>query len=174
MVGGDRGSEKMHFKYIVEMIEDEKTGKMIPSIPRPKIEVVFRKYSEAKDLELNPEFRTHGLVDSGADTSFLPRQIAEILKLPLEEKDKKKSKSASEEFWTYRTKVHLEIMYSGRKIPVGTVDVSVPEKPALSGDVEKMVLLGRSCFFDQYEITFNDSSKVINFKKLSKHRVKRF
>jgi len=174
MVGGDRAIEKMHFKYITEMVEDEKTGNLVPSVPRPKIEVIFRKYSETKNLETNPEFRTHGLVDSGADTSFLPRQIAEILKLDLEEKDKKKSKSASEEFWTYRTKVHLEIMYHGRRIPVGMVDVSVPEKPALSEDLEKMILLGRSCFFDQYEITFNDYAKVINFKKISKHKVKRF
>lgn len=174
MVGGDRAVEKMHFKYITEMMEDEKTGKMIPSIPRPKIEVIFRKYSEAQDRDSNPEFRTHGLVDSGADTSFLPRQIAEILQLELKEEDKKKSKSASEEFWTYRTKVHLEIMYNGRKIPVGMVDVSVPEKPALSGDVNKMVLLGRSCIFNQYEITFNDDAKVVNFKKINKHKVKRF
>ena len=174
MVGGDRFSEKMHFRYITEQVEDEKTGKMIPTVPRPKIEVIFRKYSEAKDLETNPEFRTHGLVDSGADTAFLPRQIAEVLKLDLKEEDKKKSKSASEEFWTYRTKVYLEIMYNGRKVPVGIIDVSIPEKPTQMGDVEKMVLLGRSGLFDQYEVIFNESAKSLTFKKVYPHKVKRF
>ncbi|MGI0086911.1 MAG: hypothetical protein ACREBI_02975 [Nitrosotalea sp.] len=174
MVGGYRFLEKMHFKYITELVEDEKTKQMVPTIPRLKIEVVFRKYSEAKDLATNPEFRTHGLVDSGADTSFIPRQIAEILQLELREEDKKKSKSASEEFWTYRTKVHLEIMYKGRRVVVGTVDVSVPEQPAQSSDIQKMVLLGRAGIFEQYEITFNESSKVVTFKKIHKSKVKRF
>ncbi|MGB9003876.1 MAG: hypothetical protein WCC52_08735, partial [Nitrosotalea sp.] len=100
-----------------------------------------------------------------ADVSYIPRQIAEILKLELDESTKKESKSASESFWTFRTKVYLEIIYESRRIPVGMIDVSIPEKYDLGEDIEKKVLLGRNGLFNQYEITFNEDAKVLTLKK---------
>jgi hypothetical protein len=164
MVGGERFQEKMNFKYVTESFID-KDGKPVNFVPRPKIEVIFRKYSDAKDSETNPEFRIFGLVDSGADISYIPRQIAEILKLNLDESTKKESKSASESFWTFKTQVHLEIIYESRKIPVGIIDVLVPEKYDLGEDIEKKVLLGRSGLFNHYSITFNEDTKNLVLKK---------
>ncbi len=167
-MGGSRLEEKMHFKYVKEVTVD-KDGNHIHHIPRPKIEVVFRKYPDAKNPDTNPEFRIFGLVDSGADVSYIPRQIAEILKLDLDESTKKESKSASESFWTFRTQVHLEIVYGMRRVPIGMIDVSVPEKYELGDDIEKKVLLGRNGLFNKYEITFNETSQVITMKKIYKY-----
>ena len=50
------------------------TGKVIP-IKRPRIEVVFRKFSEHAVPGTNPEFRTRALVDSGADICFIPKTV---------------------------------------------------------------------------------------------------
>ncbi|MHB8546079.1 MAG: hypothetical protein ACYDAJ_04880 [Nitrosotalea sp.] len=154
----------MNFKYVTESFVD-KVGNTVHFVPRPKIEIVFRKYPDAKNPDTNPEFRIFGLVDSGADISYIPRQIAEILKLDLEESSKKESKSASESFWTFRTKVHLEIVYGTRRIPVGMIDISVPEKYDLGEDIEKKVLLGRNGLFSNYEITFNEDAKAFTLKR---------
>lgn len=164
MVDRDRFAEKMYFRYHNDWIKDE-NGKDVP-VPRPKLEVIFRKYSETTNPETNPEFRTHALVDSGADISFIPKQIAEILKIELDEKTKKISKSASEEFAAYRSSVFLEVMHNGRRVKIGTIEVAIPEKYAKSEDLQKMILLGRKGFFDQYQITFNEHEKNFVLKKI--------
>ncbi|MGI0008068.1 MAG: hypothetical protein ACRD92_00420, partial [Nitrosopumilaceae archaeon] len=66
------------------------------------------------------------------------------------------------------------VMYKGRRVPIGMIDVSVPEKPAGSPDIQKMVLLGRCGLFDQYEITFNEFGKFLVFRKIHQNKVKRF
>lgn len=160
-----RKFEKLRYKYYNDHAKDPETNQDKVTA-RPKIEVAFRKNSGAKDLETNPEMRVYGLVDSGADITFIPRQIAEILKIDLDEKTKKTSKSASEDFTTYRTTVYMELIYEGIHIPIGDVETAIPEKFAPSKDVEKMILLGRNSVFSQYTITFNDPTKAMEFKKL--------
>lgn len=163
MIGGDRSADKMRFKYRTDFVKDE-TGKKRP-VPRPRIEIVFRKYPDAYDKEKNPEFRTSGLVDSGADISFIPKQIADILQLDRDEKTKKKSKSASEEFYTYRANVYLEVIYKGRRVGIDSVEVAIPEKDKLEGEVEHRVLLGRQGLFDKYEIIFNQDEKTVTLRR---------
>lgn len=164
MVGGDRATDKMHFRYRkVDWIDPDTKEKRTRN--RPQIEVIFRKNAEIKSEE-NPEFRIFGLVDSGADNCFLPRQIADILKLELDEAKKKTSKSASGDFSTIPSEVHLEILYKNRRVVVGMVSVSVQVEYADEEDVINIVLLGRSELFLKYEITFNDLENTINFKKI--------
>ncbi|MGQ0639146.1 MAG: hypothetical protein ACT4N1_07375 [Nitrososphaerota archaeon] len=160
-----RKFEKLRYKYYNDHGKDPETNQDKVTA-RPKIEVVFRKNSGVKNLDTNPEMRVYGLVDFGADITFIPRQIAEILKLDLDEKTKKTSKSASEDFITYRTTIYVELIYDGIHIPIGDVETAIPEKSASSKDVEKMILLGRNSVFSQYVITFNDPAKAMEFRKL--------
>jgi len=165
MVRGFRSSDKMHFSYHVDWIKEK--GKKIPK-HRPRIEIVLRKNSEKADLETNPEFRAHGLVDSGADICFLPRVIANILKLDLKEEKKKESVSASGKFWTYRTQMYLEIMDKGRRIGVDMVEVAVNEKDPEDLNPEEGILLGRQGLFENYEIIINEKSRFVKLKRISK------
>ena len=119
MVGDDHAVDKMHFRYRNMKSIDPSNGEK-HTVERPQIEVVFRKHAKATSID-NPELRIFGLVDSGADNCFLPRQIADILKLNLDENKKKTSKSASGRFSIISTKVHLEIVYKNKRIIVGTV-----------------------------------------------------
>lgn len=160
-----RKFEKLRYKYYNDHGKDPETNQD-KVVARPKIEVAFRKNSGVKDLETNPEMRVYGIVDSGADITFIPRQIAEILKIDLDEKTKKISKSASEDFATYRSTVYMELIYEGIHIPIGEVETAIPEKSASSKDVEKMILLGRNSVFSQYVIMFNDPAKAMEFKKI--------
>ena len=67
---------------------------------------------------------------------------------------------------TYRTTLYVEIIYDGIHIPLGDVETAIPEKYAPSKDVEKMILLGRNSVFKQYAITFTESAKAMEFRKL--------
>lgn len=165
MVRGFRSSDKMHFSYHVDWVEEK--GKKVP-IHRPRIEIVLRKRSEKADPETNPEFRTYGLIDSGADICFLPRVIANVLKLDLKEETKKESTSASGKFSTYRTEMYLEIMDKGRKIGVDTVKVAVNVKDPEGLNPEQGILLGRQGLFGNYEITINEKSQFVKLKRISK------
>lgn len=165
MLPGSRFAEKLRYKYYNDHAIDPDTNQE-RVVARPKIEVAFRKNSSVKDPETNPEIRVYCLVDSGADISFIPRQIAEILKIELDPKTIKTSKSASEEFKTYRANTYLEIFYQGQRIPIGEIETAIPEKFAPSKDVEKMILLGRNSVFSQYAITFNENAKAMEFRRL--------
>ena len=164
MVRGSRFTGKLHFKYRADLFEND-TGKVIP-IKRPRIEVIFRKFSEHAVPGTNPEFRTHALVDSGADICFIPKTIANILQLDIDEKSKKSTVGAGGKFTTYRTKMYLEMLYKGQRIDVGTVDVAFTESDPSGVELERNILIGRSGLFTKYKITFNDKQKTIDFKKI--------
>lgn len=164
MIGGDRLSEKLRFKYHTDHFKSS-DGKIIP-FKRPRIEVVFRKFSERFDLETNPEFRTFALVDSGADMCYIPRQVANILKLELKEESKKTTIGANGSFSTYRTTIYLEILNKGRRIGIGTVEVAVPENDPPDLEIERNILLGRKGLFEKYEITFNEPKQFLELRKI--------
>jgi len=163
MLRGSRNTNKLHFKYKSDLFKND-NGNVIP-VKRPRIEVVFRKFSEHTNPETNPEFRTLALVDSGADICFIPRSIANILKLDIDEATKKESIGAGGKFTTYKTKVFLEIFYKGERIGVDTVDVVFPEKDPPNVEIKRNILIGRKGLFDKYQITFNEKQKTLDFKK---------
>ena len=106
------------------------------------------------------------LVDSGADICFIPRAIANILRLEVDEKSKKSSIGAGGKFTTYRSKMYLEILHKGQRVGIGTVDVAFPEHDPDGIEFQKRnILIGRSGLFTKYQITFNDKQKTIDFKK---------
>jgi len=82
------------YKYI----KDKYEGKVIP---RPRVEIRLRNNGKTFKLAM--------LVDSGADTSFIPLEIAEILDIKLDEKIKT-SRGASGPFKTRAGKVGAELI----------------------------------------------------------------
>lgn len=162
---GSRFTDKLHFKYRADRFKND-DGKLV-SIKRPRIEVIFRKFSEHADPKENPEFWTHALVDSGADICFIPRAIANVLRLEVDEESKKSTTGAGGKFTTYRLKMYLEILYKGQRVGIDTVDVAFPERDPDGVELERNILVGRSGLFTKYQITFNDKQKTIDFKKIN-------
>ena len=146
----------MRFNYHSDHNRDGKES----AVKRPRIEIAMRKSKDPATVSNNPEFRTFGLVDSSADISFIPRSIAEILRLDLDGTTIK-TQSASGEFNTYRTVMYLQIIYKKHRVSVDMVNVAVPQKDPMTENLEKYILIGRSGLFDKYEITFNEVSKTI-------------
>lgn len=170
MVDKGRSSNKIHFKYKTEYVPNQ-DGEYVP-VEKPKIEVVFRRFSETK-REDNREFRTFALVDSGADYSFLPKQIAELLHLDIDESDQRVyTVNGETNVWT--SKVHVEIPLRGKRpIQVGMIDLHIMPHDVEEKYLQKLIILGRKDFFDKFAITINEHTKSITLVDTHKDELKK-
>ncbi len=91
------------------------------------------------------------------------------MKLESDESNKKESIGVGSKISTYRTKVYLEIVNKGRRIGIDTVEMAFPEKDPEGIELERNILLGRSGLFTNYEITFNDHSQFMLFRRIKKN-----
>jgi hypothetical protein len=134
-------------------LRKEKDQRKIPLYPLLNIKL----YSE-KCKALSFE----GLLDSGADGLFLPKQIAEGLGLQKMEKIKTSGILKSE--LCYKTKVGFIIgRTKDRRIDFGMIDAAFPENES---DIP--ILIGRDPLFKYFEITFmeyKDTPKVVLSQK---------
>lgn len=153
----------MLFRYHSDHNRDDEKN----VVKRPKIEIAIRKSPEPANASSNPELRVFGLVDSGADISSIPRSIANIIGLDLDDATITTTRSASGEFSTYRTTMYLEIIYKRQRVRVGEVKVAVPKIDPKTEDLKEHVLLGRCGLFDKYKITFNEACKTIRLSRVT-------
>lgn len=154
----------MRFRYQ----SDNNRNNQGNGIKRPKIEIAIRKSPEPVNALNNPESRVFGLVDSGADISSIPRRVAEIIGLRLDDATIKKTTSASEEFSTYRTTMYMEIIYEKKRVEVGEVDVAVPKTDSKDENADEHILIGRRGFFDKYRVTFDDVKKTLRLNRINR------
>ncbi|MCX6651421.1 MAG: aspartyl protease family protein [Methanomassiliicoccales archaeon] len=105
-------------------------------------------------------FEILALLDSGADSTAIPKEMAEVLGLDLTGK-KEKSYGIGGTVDSINSRVNLTVQ-KGHEHYTMTVDVKV----ILKGDLQLPPLLSRAGSFDEFEITFNDHKKKIILKKL--------
>lgn len=105
-----------------------------------------------------------GLLDSGADGVFIPKQIADELNLEVKEKETTSGILESKE--CIQTEVGFRIGRSkARRIDFGIVEATFPQEES---DIP--ILVGRNPLFECFEIRFleyNDPSKIKLIKKKS-------
>jgi hypothetical protein len=168
MVDRGRQTDKIVFKYkSIPRWDDQ--GRSI-AIKKPVIEVTFRRFSESKD-ENNREVRMLALVDSGADISFIPLEIAQTLRLDMDESENKILTIAGITN-VYKTKVHVEIPRKG-KLPVDIGLIHAGVMPHESGKyTPEYVILGRKDFFEKFEVTINETAQTIILRNIHKDRSK--
>jgi hypothetical protein len=90
-----------------------------------------------------------GLLDSGCDSIFLPKQITKFLKLPLG--DLMEAHGIDGPCKAYPTKIGLIIGIGGkaRECDFGIVDAVIPIE-----ERDTPILIGRQPVFDEYQIVF--------------------
>ena len=154
----------MHFRYH----SDNDLNSRGAGIKRPRIEIAIRKDPESVDASSYPEIHIFGLVDSGADIFSIPLSMANAIGLDLDDATVKTTRSASGEFSTYRTTMHVEIIYKKRRVDVGLVEVAVPKTDPKAEDVKEHVLIGRRGFFDRYKVTFNDALETLQLSRINR------
>lgn len=169
MVDRGRQTDKLVFKYRGIPRWDDQGNPY--SIKKPIIEVIFRRFSESRDVENNREMRMFALIDSGADYSFIPLEIAETLRLDIDQTETKILTIAGITN-AFQTKVHVEIPRKGKlAVDVGMITAHVmPHK--VGERAPEYVILGRKDFFEKFEVTINETAQFIILRDVHKERVK--
>ena len=146
-----RGRNKYSFRYSKE----EWKGRLYA---RPKVEAILRNGDN--------EFRTLMLIDSGADVSFLPAVVAEILELELSE-EVSRSKGVSGWFETRQSTCEVSLVAKRGILNLREVAVLVPgvDCEEEEGSSVDYCLLGREPFFTRYNIHFKQRNRLIIAKK---------
>ena len=168
MVDRGRQADKIVFKYKVIPRWNEQGKPII--VKKPVIEITFRKFSESKG-EDNREVRMLALIDSGADISFIPLEIAQTLRLDIDESDNKILTIAGITS-VFQTKVYVEIPIKGKRpVDVGMIHADV--MPHESGEhIPEYIILGRRDFFEKFEVTINETFQTITLRDSHKDRLK--
>ncbi len=169
MVDKGRRKDKLFFRYR-SVPRWDKSGNPIHN-KKPVIEITFRKYADSKNPDTNREIRLLALVDSGADWSFLPLEVAEILHLDLN-KEGVKIMTIAGESDVYQTKVHVEIPLSSH-FPLRVGEINAHVMPYEVGkNYQHFVILGRKDFFEKFEITINETGQHVMLRELHGEQVK--
>lgn len=106
-------------------------------------------------------FDTVAILDSGGDFTLIPRGIAEILKINVNELPTETALGVGGRVTVWKTKATIELSGPGEhrrftfNIPVMVRDQNIENFP---------ILLGRAGFFDKFEITFKEKDKSIILK----------
>jgi hypothetical protein len=108
-------------------------------------------------------FETIGLVDSGADISAIPLELAELLGLDLTG-PKAPAYGIGGEVDSVETKVRITVEKGHEKYTF-----LIPIKVIL-GEYDFPVLLGRLGFFNKFVISFDESLEKISLKRISGRR----
>ncbi len=108
------------------------------------------------------KFQFIALVDSGADVSAIPQDIAELLGLDLSGK-KEEASGIGGKVPAVQTSMNIEL---GK--PHENYSFVIPVKVILQDNNEEIpILLGRSGFFDRFVITFNQKEEKILLKHVN-------
>ncbi|MCK4327391.1 MAG: hypothetical protein KAW41_02840 [Candidatus Diapherotrites archaeon] len=109
------------------------------------------------------QFDTVALLDSGADISAIPRDVAEIIGLDLRAK-RSPAFGIGGKVDAVDTRMKILVEKGHEKYRL-----SVPVK-VIMGDYDFPILLGRLGFFDKFVITFDQSQQKVSLKKISPKR----
>ena len=99
------------------------------------------------------------LIDSGADLSVIPEDVAELLDINLEKK-RDKSRGIGGEVEVVNSSVEINIK-KGHESYTFAIPVQV-----IIGKQKVPVILGREKFFDEFKITFEQDSERLSLKKV--------
>ena len=109
------------------------------------------------------------LIDSGADISLIPFDVADVLQLKLGE-NTNTNIGPSEKFSVNRSDTELWLNVNRNEIPIGRIPLTIPMKPLTddAADEVQFCLLGRNPLFSIYDITFQESIKKVQFRPSQK------
>jgi hypothetical protein len=133
------------------------------SFTDPKLKTTFRLPLVNVRLKAHNSFKTIGLVDSGATTTFIPYEHLGILGLEKEYNDSKEHSTVGAG-GTFQTRtVTLDLMEIFKGVDVfchfNQIRVNIPPKDALP-----YVVLGRNYIFREHDITFRELQEHTIFR----------
>ena len=136
------------FKYL-HVIREDGTLKKAPYIP------VYLRNKEGKLIKVI------GLLDSGADNTVVPEDLAIILGLKEKDNSENITKGIGGKVKTTRSTLHLRVKNERESYPL-----DVPVLILKDNKSNVPLLLGRQGFFEYFHITFRQKDEKIVLKKI--------
>ncbi len=136
------------FKYI-HVQRPDGTLKRAPYI------IVYLRNKDGKLMKMV------GLLDSGADNTVVPNDLAQILGLKEERNSDDETKGIGGKVKTTSSKLHLRIKNERENY---SLDIPVL---ILKTDSDIPLLLGRQGFFENFDITFKQNNEKVILKKVN-------
>lgn len=102
-----------------------------------------------------------GLLDSGADYSVMPKDLAEFLGVDLSAKPEH-VRGLSEETTAIPAKINIVVQKGHEKYKL-----LVEFRVIKNADEDIPLIIGRKDFFENFKITFNESEEKITLKKVN-------
>lgn len=114
------------------------------------------------ESSIGEEFRTVGLVDSGATSTLLPKEIADLLMMPYEENSIEVT-GAGGIFNCKPVKLRRLVLIKNVTTfsTYRNIKVLVPEEE----EILPYVILGRDYVFKRFDITFSEKRRKMVFKR---------
>ena len=71
-------------------------------------------------------------------------------------------------FKVYRTLVCIAVLYKGRRVDLGKVPASIPEKDMVQLGNRPYIVIGRSSVFSQYTMKFDDYRQTLTMERTAR------
>ena len=158
--------DRMTFRYFKDVDVD---GRGVPrTVMRPRISIRINNVRPAKQGGSDEGYGAEALADSGADTTFITREVADLIDIDLDALNKVKLTTPFGRFEVYRTLVRIEVIYRGRRIDLGKTPASIPEKDTMRLGGRPFIVAGRLNIFSQYTIKFDDYREILTMKRIAR------
>jgi hypothetical protein len=103
--------------------------------------------------------KSFALIDSGATTSFLPKELADILSIdPI--KEKISATGAGGDFTTWLGSLKIEVIKGTSICWTNNVIFNIPDEDKRI----PYVILGRDSIFKDYDISFKENNEITIFR----------
>ena len=155
--------DRMTFYYA----KDVDVGrKGIPhTVMRPRIPIRITNVHSAKRGGSDSGYGAEALADSGADFTFITREVSDSIGINLDALNKVELATPFGWFEVYRTLVRIAVLYKGQRVDLGKVLASIPEKDIVQLGNRPFIVVGRSNVFSQYSIKFDDYRQILTMKR---------
>ena len=135
---------------------------------RPRIPIRTTNVRSARRGGSDSGCGAMALADSGADHSFITGEAADWIGIDLDAIAKTELATPFGRFKVYRTLVRIEILYKGRRIELGKVPASIPERDIVQLGNRPFIVVGRSNVFIQYSVKFDDYRQTLTMERTAR------
>lgn len=154
-----RLGDRMTFYYTKDFHVDHRG--VLSTVMRPRIPIRISNLRPARQGGSDFGYTDDALADSGADTTFIAREVADAINIDFDASMVTSMVTPFGEFEVYHTFVRIEVLYKGQRIDLGKIPARVPEKDMATLGNRPFVVAGRSKIFSQYSMKFDDYKQVL-------------
>ena len=141
---------------------------VLRTVLRPRILIRIANVRSAGRGGSDSGYGAAALADSGADATFITREAADLIGIDLDAVDKTELATPFGRFKVYCTLVRIAVLYRGRRVGLGKVPASIPEKDTIRLGNRPFIVVGRSNVFNQYSIKFDDYRQILTMERIAR------